>query len=510
MNLLKVTIQITSVSFFSRILGFIRDTIIVKTFGVNISTDAFFIVFKISNLVKNIFCEGIFSQIFVPILIKEKNRNNLVYIRNNISHILGLLIFFFIIIITIMLIFSSSIIKFISPGLAKNFDFLYLASLILKVIFPYIFFVSISFFASTILNIWNIFLIPTFSPVILNLSIILFSLFTNSFFCPSILALAWGILFGGIIQFFYQFPFLKKINMLVIPTIKSNSFYIIKINFKVIIISLSIFLQQIFSILNIVFSSFLFMGSISWIYYANRIIEFPCGIFTIILNTILFPLLIKNTFLKKNKNFNLIDWAFRICIFYSLPSTATLIILSKPIIVVLYQYGKFNEFDTIMTQSALISYSIGLTGFMSIKLLTMGFHSNDDFKTPIKISFISFLVNQFLNLIFIKFFHHSGIPLSLSIASFLNAILLFKKLYEKKIFIPNPGWNKYFIKIFFATITMSIFFLIVNFFIHPTWEIGNIVIKILKLIFLCILGGIIYILVLIIIGFKLSFLKIKK
>ncbi|MXP67470.1 murein biosynthesis integral membrane protein MurJ [Pantoea sp. Aalb] len=504
MNLLKSLFTISSITFLSRVLGFIRDALVASIFGAGISTDAFFIAFKLPNLLRRIFAEGAFSQVFLPILAEYKSKQGDNVTRRFISYVYGLLTLI-LIIITILGIFTAPwIVKLIAPGFVNSISNFNLITTLLRITFPYILLISITSLGSAILNTWNYFSIPAFTSTLLNLSMIGFTLFAIPYFHPPIMALAWAVLVGGMLQLCYQLPYLKKINMLVLPRINFQDIGIWRIILKMGPAILGISISQISLIINTIFASFLISGSVSWMYYADRLMEFPSGILGVAISTILLPTLAKS-FINGNYDeySRLMDWGLRLCFLLTMPSMIALIILSGPLTIALFQYGKFTSFDSYMVQNALIGYSIGLIGIILVKVLTPGFYSRQDVKTPVKIAIFTLIMTQLMNLLFIGIFKHAGLSLSISLAACLNAALLYWQLRKKDIFSPQTGWFKFFMQVLTAVIVMAIFLLIILQII-TSWEIGPMWWRLLRLTIVCIIGVIIYFLTLIILGFRIK------
>lgn len=509
MNLLKSLVSISFMTLISRILGFIRDIFIAVIFGASIDTDAFFIAFKIPNLLRRIFSEGAFAQCFIPVLIEYKSKKKIQFIKNFLSSISGLIIFFLLVIIILGICFSSFIIQCTAPGFVKTPDKLILSSHLLKIMFPYILLISLSSLYSSILNSWNYFFIPTLSPIFLNLSLIIISMFFNSFFYPAIISLAWGVIIGGLIQLFYQFPLLYKIDILVIPKINFYNIGCIRVLKKMGPAILSISANQISLIINTIFSSLLSVGSISWIYYADRLIEFPIGVFGVSLSNILFTPLTEN--FKKGMKLeykNLFNWGFQMGFMLSLPSAIGLFFLAKPIIIVLFQYGKFTDFDVLMTEKVLKLYSYGLVAFILVKILSLAFYAQEEIMIPIKFSLFTLLLSQLLNPILIFYFKHAGLALSFSISSWINFLLLYWTLYKKSII-----YIKYNELIFITHVVVSslVMLLILTFLlkIMPIWNIGSFLYKVVRLFFIIIMSGISYILTLYFLGVRISYFSYK-
>ncbi|QCO70889.1 murein biosynthesis integral membrane protein MurJ [Buchnera aphidicola] len=503
MNLVKSLISVSLMTFISRVLGFIRDILIASIFGASIFTDAFFISFKIPNLLRRIFSDGTFSQAFVPVLMEYKTNKNEKDIQVFISSTFGFMIFFLFGLTILGIFFSRSIIIISAPGFRNSPEKLILSSNLLTIMFPYILLVSLSSLFSSILNSWNYFSIPAFSPIFLNISIIIFSIFFSSFFHPSIISLAWAVIIGGFIQLFYQFPFLYRINMLVMPSFNWNNIGLLRILRKIGPAILGASANQISLIINTIFSSLLNSGSISWIYYADRLIEFPVGILGVSLSTILFTSLAKN---YKNRTLSeykkLLNWGFRISLILSLPSSVILFFLAKPIIIVLFQYGKFTNFDVLMTEKVLKLYAFGLVSFILVKVLSSAFYACEEINFPMKVSLFTLFLTQLMNPILIFYFQHAGLALSSSISGWINFSLLYWKLYKRKII-----YFKYSELIFIICVILStsVMILILFFTLHimPLWNVGSFFNKIIRLSFVLLVSGITYLFMLNILGIRL-------
>ncbi|MGP1931287.1 MAG: murein biosynthesis integral membrane protein MurJ [Arsenophonus sp. ET-YP4-MAG3] len=502
MNLLKSLAMISFITIFSRILGFIRDVIITRFFGANAATDAFFVAFKLPNLLRRIFAEGAFSQAFVPILVEYKNQKGDEATRTFITYVSGLLTLILAIITLAEILVAPWIVYITAPGFIATPDKFDLTVRLLRITFPYIFLISLVSLMGAVLNNWNRFSVPAFAPILLNISMIISMLLLAPYCKPPIIALAWGVFAGGILQFLYQLPFLQKIGMLVLPRISFRNrgvWRVIKLMGPAII---GVSVSQISLIINTIFASFLQSGSVSWIYYADRLIELPTGVLGVALTTILLPSMAKSFSSGDYKKYQcLMDWGLRLCFLLVLPCSISLIILAYPLTVSLFQYGNFTSYDTIMTQRALIAYCIGLIGLIIIKVLASGFYSRQDVKTPVKIAIITLILTQLMNLVFIGPLKHAGLALSISLAACFNALMLYWQLRRQAIFIPLLGWKKFLFKLFGALIIMvAMLLLILNF--MPIWEHGNMLTRIIRLLFVVFTGAITYFTALFIFGFR--------
>nr|BET44538.1 MAG: murein biosynthesis integral membrane protein MurJ [Candidatus Aschnera chinzeii] len=502
MKLFKSLAAISIMTMCSRILGFVRDTLIARFFGAGMVTDAFFVAFRLPNLLRRIFAEGVFSQVLIPILIDYKNNRQHHDTAAFIAHISGMLILILSVIIFLGILTAPYIIYVSAPGFIQITNKFELTVKLLRIMFPYILLISLSSLISSILNTWNMFFIPAIAPSLLNICIIIAIIFFAPYCNPSIIALAFGVIIGGIIQLCYQLPYLYKIHMLILPFF---SLYNKKIwNFFKLISPaiITILLNQISFIINTIFASYLEEGAISWIYYADRLMEFPIGMLGVSLSTILLPSLAKEISIGKYENYrHLIDSALRLCCLFSFPCAIGLIILAKPLIITLFQYGNFNSYDSLMTQKVLIAYSIGIISLMFNKILVTIFYSKKDLKTPVKIACYTLLFTQIINIILFGPLKHVALALSISLGSCINTLILYRQLRYKLIFIPLNGWTIFLGKLLISLFVMILILLVIlN--IMPMWESVGMYHRIIRLLAVSCIGFITY-------CFMLFLLKIR-
>lgn len=504
MNLLKSLATVSSMTMVSRVLGFVRDAIIARFFGAGMATDAFFVAFKLPNLLRRIFAEGAFSQAFVPILAEYKSQQGEEATRTFLAYVSGLLTLILAVVTLVGIIAAPIIIMITAPGFADSQDKFALATTMLRITFPYIFLISLASLAGAVLNTWNRFSVPAFVPTFLNLSMIGFTLFATPYFDPPALALAVSVVVGGIFQLLYQLPHLKKIGMLVLPKISFKDSGVCRVLKQMGPAIFGVSVGQISLIINTIFASFLISGSVSWMYYADRLMEFPAGVLGVALGTILLPSLAR-CFAKGDcdQYSELLDWGLRLCFLLALPSTVALGVISKPLISSLFEYGQFTHNDTLMTQHALIAYSIGLIGLILIKVLAPAFYSRQDIKTPVKIAIISLILTQGMNLAFIGPLKHAGLSLSIGLAACFNAGLLFYQLRKKGFYTPLAGWRLFLTRIIIAVILMSAV-LWAGAELLPDWSTGSMLIRISRLFLLVSVGIMVYFGSLMAMGFKIK------
>ena len=442
MNLLKALATVSSMTLLSRILGFVRDFVIARSFGAGMATDAFFVAFRLPNLLRRMFAEGAFSQAFVPILAEYRNKRGPDDTRRLADHVATLL-FLVLLAVTLLGIALTPILIYVSaPGFAADAAKFELTVELTRIAFPYILFISLVSLAGGILNTWSRFAVPAFTPVLLNLSFIGMALFAAPHFDPPVLALAWAVFLGGVLQLALQLPFLAKIGMLPRFSLSLRDEGVRRILTLMLPALLGVSVSQISLLINTIFASFLPSGSVSWLYYADRLMEFPAGLLGAALGTILLPSLSKSHADNDRGEFSaLLDWGLRLTFLLTLPAALALALLAVPLLATLFNYGAFQAEDVLKTRDALVAYSVGLTGLILVKVLAPGFYARQNIRTPVKIALVTLAATQAMNAAFIVPLQHSGLALSIGLASCLNAGLLWRGLRRNGDYVPQPGWR---------------------------------------------------------------------
>jgi putative peptidoglycan lipid II flippase len=503
-NLLRSLMNISGMTLVSRVLGFVRDMLTAQFFGAGVAMDAYVVASRLPNLLRRIFAEGAFSQAFVPVLAEYKLKKSIDETQKFVADIAGLLTLILMIVVILGMIFASFVVIITAPGFAHDPQKMALTSNLLKITFPYILFISLASLASGVLNTWRVFVVPAFTPALLNISMILFILCFRNYFHPPILALAWSMIIGGILQLGFQLPYLKKIGMPLIPKINFRDqavWRVVKLMGPA-IFAMSI--SQISILINQVFASWLPNGSMSWLYFADRLMEFPTGVLGVALGTILLPSLSRHASDRNIETFSkTLDWGVRLCLLLALPATVGLAIAAKPLTMTLFMHGKFNLFDVAMTTQAMIAYSIGLLGLILVKVFGPGFYANQNIKTPVKIALFVLLCTQVMNLIFIGPLKHAGLALAISLGACINAGCLCFLLIKRGMYIPQSGWKIFINKLLLAVMVMAgCLLLSMNFL--PLNFAGQIYIRILSLSVLLLVAAISYFGMLYIMGFRVS------
>ncbi len=505
MNLLKSLAAVSSITMLSRILGFVRDTIMARIFGAGIASDAFVVAFKLPNLLRRIFAEGAFSQAFVPILAEYKAQQGEEAARTFFAYVAGLLTLVLALVTLLGVLCAPWLVWASAPGFADNSERFELTSSLLRVTFPYILLISLSSLVGAVLNTWNRFAVPAFVPSLLNVSMIVFALLLTPYFDPPIMAMGWAVLVGGLLQLLYQLPQLARIGMLVLPRLNLRDRGVWRVLRQMGPAILGVSVAQISLIINTVFASFLVAGSVSWMYYADRLMELPAGVLGVALGTILLPSLSKSHASHDLQAFSrLLDWGLRLCLMLALPCALALALLAEPLIAALFQYGAFSVRDAAMTEQALIAYSVGLLGILLVKVLAPGFYARQDIRTPVRIALFTLAMTQVMNVLFVLVLPlaHAGLALAVGLAACLNAALLYWKLRARRIYLPQPGWGQFVWRLLLAVgLMLAVLLALLQW--MPDWHSGGMLERLLRLALLVLAGALSYFAALGLLGFRL-------
>jgi len=457
----------------SRVLGLIRDIVIANIMGVGSGADVFFFANKIPSFLRRLFAEGAFAQAFVPVLseYQAKDANNGMAISDpksetkklikQVSGTLGVLVS----LVTLIGVIASPLfvilfgfgwfVDWLNDGpSADKFD---LAASLLKITFPYLWFISFTALSGAVLNTLGKFAVSAFTPVLLNVAIISAAIYLSPVFAEPAYALSWGVFIGGLSQFLFQLPFLYRAGGLVKPTWAWHAQGVKKIRTLIMPALFGVSITQINLLLDTVIASFLVTGSIASLYYADRLLEFPLGLFGIGIATVILPSLSRLHADKNTQEFTqTLEWALKVVTFLGLPAMAGLMVLAQPIVMVLFMHGKFNANEVIQVSLALYAYLAGLVSFMFIKVLAPGYYSRQDTKTPVKIGIKAMLANMVFNLMLAPFLGYVGLALATSMSASLNAVWLYRGLKQQNVFCFSNAMIKIFVKMLLAALVMSV------------------------------------------------------
>ena len=456
MNLLKTLSAISSMTMLSRITGLLRETLIARAFGAGAFTDAYIVAFRLPNLLRRLFAEGAFSQAFVPILAEYRNTQGHEASKRLTDHVANTLVWSTLIVSLLGIIGAPLILTLIASGL-EEFD---AAVWMTRLMFPYICFMAFVALAGGVLNTWREFKIPAFTPVLLNIASILASLFLQQHLERPIYAMAIAVFVGGVAQVAIQVPALIKIGML--PRLSWNPAAglgdpgVRRVLKKMGPAVFAVSAAQISLMINTSIASRLEEGSISWLSYADRLMEFPTAMLGVALGTILLPSLSKAKADEDHEEYSsLLDWGLRLTFLLALPAAVGLAVLAKPLITVLFHYGKFSEAAADGSTRPLIAYAAGLLGIILVKTLAPAFYARQDIRTPVKIAVLVLVATQLMNMIFVPYIAVAGLALSIGMGACLNAAFLYTGLRKRGIYQPLPGWGWFFTRVVAACALMG-------------------------------------------------------
>ncbi len=442
----------------SRILGFVRDLVLAHVFGANAMTDAFSVAFKIPNFLRRLFAEGAFATAFVPVLTEYKTRGDIHELRDFIDHVAGNLGLALLVISAVGVIAAPLVIGLFAFGwvMDEQHAKLELAAHMLRLTFPYLFFISLTAFAGGIMNAWNRFAVPAFTPVLLNLSLIGCALWLSPHMQEPVIALGWGVLLAGVTQFVFQLPFLSRMELLPHPRVSFADPGVRRILRLMVPALFAVSVTQINLLVDTVLASTLATGSISWLYYSDRLMEFPLGVLGVGLGTVLLPQLSRERATESPEAFQrTLDWGLRMGLLFGLPAAVGLAVLAGPMIGTLFLSDVFTPNDVLMARQSLMAYAAGLLAFILIKILAPAYYARQDTRTPVRIGVIAMLANMLLNLLLIFPLKHAGLALATTLSAYLNAYLLWRGLYREGSYRPAAGWGRLLVQVLVACAAMS-------------------------------------------------------
>ena len=457
MNLLKAAASVSAMTLLSRITGFARDTLIAVFFGAGALTDAFFVAFRIPNLLRRLFAEGAFSQAFVPVVGEYRSRQGEAATRRLAGSVLGYLAFWLAVATAIGMIAAPLLVYVIGSGFAKDVVKFDLTVLMLRICFPYIVFMSLVAFAAGILNTYGRFMGPAFTPVLLNLSFIGAILWGAPHFDRPILALAWAVFFGGLAQLLFQLPLLRRVGMLTWPRWDPKDDGVLRILKLMAPAVLGVSVAQISLVINTSIASQLGDGRVSWRYYADRLMEFPSALLGVALGTVLLPSLVRRHHEDSSEAYSrLLDWGLRLSLLLATPAAVALGLLAVPIVTTLFWHGElFGKHDALMTRHALVADAVGLVGIILVKVLAPGFYARQNVRTPVKVAICALVITQLANLALVPWLDHAGLALAISIGALFNAGWLWLLIWRSGGWRPEPGWIEFLFKLAVALYMMG-------------------------------------------------------
>jgi putative peptidoglycan lipid II flippase len=455
-KLLKSTGVVGGITLLSRITGLVRDVVFAYVMGSGLVADAFFVAFRIPNFFRRIFGEGAFSQAFVPVFAEYREKHSESEARAFTNHMAGRLGLILLLLTVVGIVAAPAVVVMIAPGFIDNPEQFALTVDALRITFPYLLFISLVAMSAGILNTCGYFAAPAATPVLLNFALIAAAFWIVPGLGNAAIGLSLGVLIAGVMQLVFQVPFLKRAGYLPFPQLRPRNEGVSRVFRLMLPAIFSVSVAQINMVVNTLLASFLVTGSISWLYYSDRLMEFPLGVFGIALATVILPSLSRLHARGEPQVFSqLMDWSLRWVFLIGVPASVGLIALAGPMMTTLFQYGATTPDDVRMMSKSLIAFAVGLLGFVLVKVLAPGFFARQDTKTPMRVAVVAVTANIVLSLLLIIPLAHVGLALAISLVAWINAGLLFRLLRKQEIYTPRSGWLAYFARVTAAGMVMG-------------------------------------------------------
>lgn len=447
----------------SRVLGLVRDVVLANLLGAAPNADAFFVAFKIPNFLRRLFAEGAFSQAFVPVLTETREQGSHEAVRHLVDRVAGVLGGSLFVLTALAMVMAPWVALIFAPGFSRDVAKLALTADLIVWTFPYLLLISLTGFCGAILNTYGRFAVPAYTPVLLNLSLITAAVVWAPTMPEPALGLAMGVTLAGVVQLLFQLPSLRALKLTPRPVWDTKDEGVRKILMLMVPALFGVSVSQINLLFDTVLASLLPDGSVAWLYYSDRLTELPLGVFAIAIATVILPTLSAlNTRAEPEEFSQTLAWAMRNVLLIAVPATVALWLLAEPILATLFQYGAFTDRDVEMAAASLRAYTVGLGGFMLIKVLAPGYYARQDMKTPVKIGIIAMVSNMVLNVLFVFplmwYFGmgHVGLSLATSVSAWINAGLLYLGLRRGGISLTGVFEAKFVARLVVAVSMMGI------------------------------------------------------
>ncbi|GAC14415.1 murein biosynthesis integral membrane protein MurJ [Aliiglaciecola lipolytica] len=510
-KLLKSGVIVSFMTFVSRILGLIRDVVVANMLGAGAAADVFLVANKIPNFLRRLFAEGAFAQAFIPVLSEVKSEGDKEHLKMFIAKVSGTLG----VIVTIVTVFgvigsplvaalfgAGWFVDYLNDGpQADKFEPF---ALMLKITFPYLFFVSLTGLSGAVLNTLNKFAVAAFTPVLLNVAIISCALYLSPHFENPEFALAWGVFLGGMLQLLFQIPFLYRAGVLVKPKWAWSDPKVRKVRKLMIPALFGVSVSQINLLIDTMIATTLMTGSVSWLYYSDRLLEFPLGLFGIAIATVILPTLSKQHVSQDRQSFsNSMDWAIKVVVLLGAPAAAGLFVLAEPMLLTIFYGGAFTLEDATKASYSLMAYATGLLSFMLVKVLAPGFYSRQDLKTPVRYGIYCMVANIFFNIALAIPYGYVGLAIATALSATLNATLLYVQLHRLGVFQITANTGLYLAKILIGCVVMVSVIQFFNVDI-AVWQSMDTLNKAFELGKLILLGFVSFVVTLLVVGVRTS------
>jgi len=512
-SLLRSSLLTGSMTMLSRVLGLIRDIVLASVLGAGGAMDAFAIAQKIPNFFRRLFAEGAFSQAFIPVLSEYREKGTHAAVKELVDKVAGCLGSILLLVTVIGVLGAVGFAYIFGYGYADEPEKFSLLTDLVRITFPYLMLISLTGFAGAILNSYDRFAIPAVTPVFLNVFMIAAALLVADFFPNPAYALAWSIVAAGIFSLLFQLPFLRQIHLLPSPKLDWSHPGVKRILVLMTPALFGVSVSQLNLLLDSMIATMLGDGAVSWLFYSDRLVELPLGVFGVAIATVIMPGLSRLSATQSGEKFSqMLDWAIRFVVLIALPATLALIILAEPILYTLFYHGEMKQSDILMSSYSLKAYALGLFAFMLIKVLVPGYFARQDMKSPVRIGIIAIFANILMKplvvipLVMLWGMGHVGLAFTTAMAAYVNAWLLYRGLRKSEVYSPASNWPALWLRYGAANLALVAvltgFLLLWN--IWPEWSALE---RILRLMVICVVGFVVYLLMLFAVGVRLRDFK---
>lgn len=512
-SLLRSSLLTGSMTMTSRVLGLVRDIVLASVFGAGGAMDVFAVAQKIPNFFRRLFAEGAFSQAFIPVLSEYREQGSLVVVKDLVDKVAGCL-GSVLLVVTLVGVFGAWGIAYaFGGGYDDDPEKFALLTDLVRITFPYLMLISLTGFAGAILNSYDRFAIPAVTPLFLNVFMIAAALFGVAWFATPVHALAWSVVVAGLFSLLFQLPFLRQIHLLPSPKVQWSHPGVKRILLLMAPALFGVSVTQINLLLDTRIATELGDKFASWLFYSDRLVELPLGVFGVAIATVIMPSLSRQSISQEPEQFSkTLDWAIRFVVLIALPATVALVVLAEPILFTLFHRGAMQTSDILMSSYSLKGYALGLFAFMLIKVLVPGYFARQDMKTPVRTGIIAIAANIAMKplvvfpLVFFWGLGHVGLALTTAIAAYVNAFLLYRGLRRQKIYNPAGNWPSLWLRYGFANAVMAA--VLLGFLCYWTdWQYWGAMERIPRLMVVCVSGAIAYVAVLFAIGVRIKDFK---
>ena len=512
-SLLRSSLLTGSMTMTSRVLGLIRDIVLASVLGAGGAMDAFGVAQKIPNFFRRLFAEGAFSQAFIPVLSEYREKGSHAAVKELVDKVAGCLGSILIVVTILGVVGAAGISLVFAPGYLSDPAKFGLLTELVRITFPYLMLISLTGFAGAILNSYDRFAIPAITPVFLNVFMIAGALLLTDYFPSPAHALAWSIVAAGIFSLLFQLPFLRQIHLLPSPKLDWSHPGVKRILVLMTPALFGVSVSQLNLLLDTIIATQLGDGAVSWLFYSDRLVELPLGVFGVAIATVIMPGLSRLSATQSGEKFShMLDWAIRFVVLIALPATLALIILAEPILYTLFYHGEMKSSDILMSSYSLKAYALGLFAFMLIKVLVPGYFARQDMKSPVRIGIIAIIANIVMKpivvipLVMLWGLGHVGLAFTTAMAAYVNAYLLYRGLRKSEVYNPASNWPRLWLR--YGAANLVLVAVLLGFLLFwNLWYDWGVMERILRLAVVCVAGFAAYLVALFAVGVRLRDFK---